>query len=460
MDKLLNTTLAGRYVLEKKLDSGGMGSIYLARDTLISKHVVVKNLHSFKKNKANIERFRKEAEILKKLDHDNIVTIIDHQSWNDELFIVLEYLNGHSLQEKLSKVRYLGIEEISNIYFQTLDALDAAHSKSVVHRDLKPSNIYCIPKTDALDFIKILDFGISITLNEDEESRITKTGEIIGTPIYLSPEQITRKQKISYQSDIYSLGVILYEMFAGFPPFSGINDMDVMLGHMYRTPGKIQRKDLEDHPYYTKFMRVIELSLMKNIDDRFKSIGEIREFFKSENVPDLKRGKNFINDRRSRHKESLKRIIPRFDKDNITQKREIGKLDSDMTLQTDGPMFKTVKITVLEDEKRAVEMSLIPLLSISNYSPMDEIDYENEENRPELIILNEGNQKNLSNLEKIRSEEITSKVPVLVCGQEDDLDFISRSVNSGATDYISYPFSPEEIIRKILKHSAQLKRET
>ena len=114
--------------------------------------------------------------MLKKLDHDNIVAIIDHQSWNDELFIVLEYLNGHSLQEKLSKVKYLGIEEISNVYFQTLDALEAAHKESVVHRDLKPSNIYCIPKTDALDFIKTLDLGISITLNEDQDSRLTKTG--------------------------------------------------------------------------------------------------------------------------------------------------------------------------------------------------------------------------------------------------------------------------------------------
>ena len=218
MDKLINQTIAGRYVLEKKLDSGGMGSIYLARDNLISKQVVVKNLHSFKRNEDNIERFRKEAEILKKLDHDNIVTIIDHQSWNDELFIVLEYLNGHSLQEKLKKRKNLSIDEISNIYFQTLDALEAAHNQSVVHRDLKPSNIFCIPKTDTLDFIKILDFGISITLDEDQDSRLTKTGEIIGTPIYLSPEQITRKQKISYQSDIYSLGVILYEMFAGFPP--------------------------------------------------------------------------------------------------------------------------------------------------------------------------------------------------------------------------------------------------
>ena len=453
MDKLINTTIAGRYVLEKKLDSGGMGSIFLARDKLISKQVVLKNLHSFKKSKNNIERFRQEAEILKKLDHDNIVTIIDHQSWNDEIFIVLEYLNGHSLQEKIDKKKFLSIEEISSIYFQTLDALEAAHSKSVVHRDLKPSNIFCIPKTDAPDFIKILDFGISIILDEDQNSRLTKTGEIIGTPIYLSPEQITGKQNISYQTDIYSMGVILFEMFAGFPPFSGLNDMDVLLGHLYRTPGEIQRPDLEEHPLFAKFQKVIKRSLMKNIDDRFRSINEIREFFKSENVPEIKRGRNFINDRRTRHKESLKKTISRPESSDITQKREIGRIGSRTTSRTESPFLKEVKVAAFEDEKRSIEMSLIPLLMISNYSLIDEIDFNNIHNSPDIIILNEGNENNLENLKKLRSESASSAIPILVCGKEDDLDLISKSINAGATDYIPFPFSPEEIVRKIIKYS-------
>jgi len=455
MDKLINITIAGRYVLEKKLNSGGMGAIYLARDTLISKQVVVKNLHAFRKSNENIERFRKEAEILKKLDHDNIVTIIDHQSWNDELFIVLEYLNGHTLSEKIAKNKLLSIEEISNIYFQTLDALEAAHDKSVIHRDLKPSNIFCIPKTDSFDFIKILDFGISITLDDDQDKRLTKTGEIIGTPIYLSPEQITGKQKISFQTDIYAMGVILYEMFAGFPPFSGFNDMDVMLGHMYRKPNKVQRPDLEGHPHYEKFLKVIDRSLMKNIDDRFRSIKEIREFFKKESVPDLKRGRNFINDRRTRHKESLKRPLPSPGSSAVTQKREFGLHDSDPTLQTGNPLFKMVKIAVFEDEKRSVDMSLIPLLLISNFSLIEDMNLNDMKIRPDLFILNEGDESNLSKLKKIRSDQNSSAIPVLVCGKEDDLDLISGAIHSGATDYISYPFSPEEIIRKITKYSEQ-----
>jgi len=453
MDKLINTTIAGRYVLEKKLDSGGMGSIFLARDKLISKQVVVKNLHSFKKSKENIVRFRQEAEILKKLDHDNIVTIIDQQSWEDEIFIVLEYLNGHSLQDKITKKKYLSIEEITSIYFQALDALEAAHSKSVVHRDLKPSNIFCIPKTDAFDFIKILDFGISLILDEDQNSRLTKTGEIIGTPIYLSPEQITGKQNISYQTDIYSMGVILFEMFAGFPPFSGLNDMDVLLGHLYRTPGKVQRPELEDHPHFAKFQKVIERSLMKNIDERFQSINEIREFFKSENVPEVRRSRNFINDRRTRHKESLKKIIPRSGNGHITQKREIGRIGSDTTLQTGSPVSKVVKVAAFEDEKRSIEMSLVPLLMISNYSLIEEIDFNSVHNNPDLIILNEGNENNLKNLKELRAEKASAAIPILVCGDEDDLDFISKSINAGATDYIPFPYSPEAIVRKIIKYS-------
>jgi len=453
MDKLINTTIAGRYVLEKKLDSGGMGAIFLARDILIAKQVVVKNLHSFKKSKDNVERFRQEAEILKKLDHDNIVTIIDHQSWEDEIFIVLEYLNGHSLQDKIAKKKYLSIEEISNIYFQALDALEAAHSKSIIHRDLKPSNIFCIPKTDSFDFIKILDFGISLILDEDQDNRLTKTGEIIGTPIYLSPEQITGKQKISFHTDIYSMGVILFEMFAGFPPFSGMNDMDVLLGHLYRTPGKVQRPDLEEHPQYAKFQKVIERSLMKNIDDRFQSINEIRVFFESENIPEIRRGRNFINDRRTRHKESLKKTIPRYEKGEITQKREIGGMASDTTIQTGGPFSKAVKVAAFEDEQRSIEMSLVPLLMISNYSLIKEIDFNSVNNKPDIIILNEGNEHNLENLKKLRSEKASSDIPILVCGDEDDLDLISKSINAGATDYLPFPYSPEGIVRKIGKYS-------
>ncbi|MEN8223594.1 MAG: serine/threonine-protein kinase [Acidobacteriota bacterium] len=457
MDKLIKTIIADRYILESKLDSGGMGSIFLAKDKISKNSVVVKNLHSFKKTENNIKRFQKEAEILKSLNHPNIVSLIEYLNWNGEFYIILEYLKGISLQEKFKEKKTFEITEITNIFMQLLDALEAAHKNSIVHRDLKPSNIFCIPVKGEDDQVKILDFGISLSLEEDLDNRLTRTGEIIGTPYYLSPEQITGKQNISFQSDIYSLGIILYELLAGSPPFTGISDMDILLGHLYRLPDEIQRPDLKENRIYNKYLEIINKSLLKNVDDRFDSIGEIREFFENVEVTEKRRTKRFVNDRKSRHKESYRAPLEKNSRFVTTKKSKLNNFDTAGTPTLSDQAQAKKNIAVFEDDNRSVEMSLIPLLHISNFSltelSLDISEFSNDQIRPDLIILNVGNEKNLENLNKIKQNKLLKSLPVLICGKEDDLDFISNSINSGATDYIPFPFSPEEIVGKIVKHS-------
>ncbi len=458
MKSPINSVISGRYILEEQLDSGGMGNIFLAEDKLSKKKVVVKHLHSFKKTKNNILRFKKEANILKGLDHPNIVSLIEYLSWNDEFYIILEYLKGISLQEKLENKKVFGINEVNDMYLQILNALEAAHRKQIVHRDLKPSNIFCIPRKGLYDHIKILDFGISISLEEGPDSRLTRTGEIIGTPIYLSPEHIREKQNISFYSDIYSLGIILYELLAGFPPFSGQNDMDILLGHLYRLPGEIQRPDLKSDPLFKKYVELIKQSLKKNINDRFRTIKEVRDFLELDILPERKNENTIVNDRRSRHKRSYKGPLTFDDKVNKTRKTNLSDLDPTTSFEKRNLSHRKIEVAVFEDEERSVEMSLAPLLYISSYTITEPItdlsDCKEGHIIPDIIILNEGNEKNLKDLKKAKLNDDLAKTPVLVCGHEDDLDFIAMTINSGATDYISFPFSPEDIIRKIDKYTS------
>lgn len=444
MNNLTGTTISNRYFIGEELSAGGMGTIFLAKDILSDRSVVVKALHSLRKNDKNKKRFIREAEILKQLNHPNIVAIQEFLEWKGELYIILEYLKGESLQEKIKERGIFELDDITTFFTQIMDALEAAHKSSVIHRDLKPTNIICVPGKGSMKQFKVLDFGISISLFDDPENRLTKTGEIVGTPYYLSPEQISGKQDVSFHTDIYSLGIILYELLTGTPPFTGPNDIDILLGHLYRVPRKIVREDLEGDPLYEKYLNIIKRSLVKNTDDRFGSISELREFFKSAPDPEKKVTKNILTDRISRQKESFKGPVK-------VPENEVTKSITDRFSPVD---TEKVKVGVMENENSPVERSLIPLLEVSNFSIIKitgEVDPDDILST-DIIILNEDNKSNLENLKKITGHNNLAGKPVLICGEETDLEFISNAINSGAADYIPHPFSPEEVIEKLKKH--------
>jgi len=457
MEHLTGKTVAGRYRLGSVLGAGGMGTIFPAEDRLTGGTVVVKNLTAFKKTDVNIQRFRKEAEILKKLKHPNIVTFIDFLTWEDELFIILEYLRGVSLQTKLSPREPMEIGNITNMLFQVLSALETAHSHRIVHRDLKPSNIFCIPQGKSPDLVKLLDFGISISMEEGPEMRLTRTGEIVGTPYYLSPEHITRDREISYASDIYSLGVILYEALAGFPPFSGKNDMDVLMGHLYRQPNPIRRPGLEKDPDFQKLVRLTHRCLKKNIRERPGSIREIREFMNSDDqIPSQRKG-NIINDRVTRHRESFQKPPKITARGETTKKMEFHPGLPDETLGIP-PLFKSdTWIALFEEGKDSMENSLIPMMNISHFRfrVLSEISdsLTEESHLPSLFILNESGEAILEKLKKIRSSGELKHLPVISCGDENDIQLITSAIEAGATDHFTTPIDPDVISAKLKKYT-------
>ena len=220
---MINTTI-GKYKIIKLIGEGGMASVYEAEHEMLGTKVAIKILNPILSANAQIkERFRNEAKLMASLDQANITKVIDFDEQPGQLSIVMEYLNGEDLNDVIKKKGALSEKEIVNYFYQSLSALQYAHEKGVVHRDIKPSNIFVLPDGR----IKILDFGIAKLFDSGNE--MTQTGTQIGTPIYMSPEQVKADKSIDHRSDIYSLGVTMFSVINGKPPYDAntISQFDI-----------------------------------------------------------------------------------------------------------------------------------------------------------------------------------------------------------------------------------------
>ena len=215
---LINKTI-GKYSITRKIGEGGMASVYEARHEMLGTKVAIKVLNPILSANEQIrERFKNEAKLMASLNHKNITKISDFDEQPNQLSIILEFLEGEDLDEKIKRQGALPDEEILSIFKQAFAAFQYAHEKGIVHRDIKPSNIYILPDGR----VKILDFGIAKLFGEGNE--MTKTGTQMGTPIYMSPEQVKGDKYIDYRSDIYSLGITIYAAIVGKPPYDATTE--------------------------------------------------------------------------------------------------------------------------------------------------------------------------------------------------------------------------------------------
>ena len=255
-----------RYEIVEILGEGGMAFVYKARDKQLQRDVAIKTLKpNYVNQEKFVDRFRREAQTAANLNHPNIVQIFD---WGieDEPYFVMEYIEGNTLTSIISGNRTVGLNDILYIGSQVANGLKEAHKHGLVHRDIKPGNIMITPDGK----VKVTDFGI-VSL-QNEESDITKTGAVLGTASYISPEQAQGKA-VSFESDLYSLGTVLYELIAGRPPFTGDSPIATATKHLTDKPERLSnyRKDIP---------KALENAILKLLEkrpsDRFKSAEDLR----------------------------------------------------------------------------------------------------------------------------------------------------------------------------------------
>jgi eukaryotic-like serine/threonine-protein kinase len=226
----------GRYRLERRIGSGGMADVYLARDESLGRQVAIKILSDrYAQDDGFVERFRREASSAADLNHPNIVTVYDRGEAEGTYYIAMEYLDGPTLKDEIVRRAPLPEPEVIAWAAQGLDALDFAHRRGVIHRDVKPHNM--VLTEDGR--LKVTDFGIARAANSQQ---MTEVGSIVGTAQYLSPEQ-ARGQVVGPQSDLYSMGIVLYEMLTGELPFTGDGAVDIAMKQVNDAPPSLRRKN-------------------------------------------------------------------------------------------------------------------------------------------------------------------------------------------------------------------------
>jgi len=276
-DPLVGRTLDEKYYVEERLGSGGMGKVYRARHLSMDRPVAIKFLHQrFSEDEAARLRLLTEARAAVALRHSNAVSVTDFgQTAEGWVYIVMELLEGRTLREIVSREAPIETARATSIMLQASDAVAAAHQAGIIHRDLKPSNILITQSADQPAVVKVLDFGIAkfFTGNDDDdESALAQSNTVIGTPRYMSPEQHNGSE-LTPATDVYSLGVILYEMLTGMVPFSG------------STPAEIAEKHVNNPPHSPREIvaaipedveRIVLHALEKQPSDRPSNAAEFR----------------------------------------------------------------------------------------------------------------------------------------------------------------------------------------
>lgn len=266
----------GNYQITAKIGEGGMGVVYLAEHPVIGRKVALKAIHpELLRNPEVVSRFVTEAKSVNQIGNEHIVDIHDFGTTPDgEFYFIMEFLQGEALVDRLRREAPMDPARALAITAQVADALSASHAHGIIHRDLKPENIVLINKGGSPDFVKVLDFGLAkLTQGEEKVTHKTRTGSVMGTPYYMSPEQCEGRPNLDLRCDVYSLGVILFEMLTGKVPFGGEGYGEIIVKHITApVPSARAINPLLGPAHDSLLLR----ALAKNRDERFSSMDAFR----------------------------------------------------------------------------------------------------------------------------------------------------------------------------------------
>jgi tRNA A-37 threonylcarbamoyl transferase component Bud32 len=271
-DALIGTVVDGRYRIGEQIGEGGMGVVYKALHVTLNKTLALKVLRGeMAKDPEVVQRFIQEAQAATSIGHENIIDISDFGRLADgTVYFVMEYLNGNPLNQMIKRGGSIPVADAVAIIRQIASALGAAHLRGIVHRDLKPDNVYVVTRGEQSTYVKVLDFGIAKV--GGASNKLTRTGMVFGTPHYMSPEQAAG-QSVDARTDIYALGVIMYEMFTGRVPFDADTFMAVLTKHMFEQPAPMNAPGAE------RMLGAIEQitlrALEKKPENRYQTMQEL-----------------------------------------------------------------------------------------------------------------------------------------------------------------------------------------
>jgi serine/threonine protein kinase len=271
---LVGKTIDGKYLIQSPLGEGGMAVVYKANHIQMERTVVIKVMQGWLlSNRNSVERFERECKLTAKLNHPNIVSVYDVGSINGkEPYLVMEFINGESLADKIDKSGALPYATTGNIIVQICRGLQEAHSNGIIHRDLKPDNVLLQHKSDRPDWVKIVDFGISNLVQGSK--RLTKTGRMVGTPEYIAPEQL-KDRPIDIRTDLYGIGVMMFEMLTGHVPFDGESAEAILMKHLLEDPPPMSEVK-PDLPQPNPFQSIVDKLMRKDPDERYQTATELR----------------------------------------------------------------------------------------------------------------------------------------------------------------------------------------
>jgi Serine/threonine protein kinase len=275
ISNLIGKTIDKKYLVQSMLGEGGMAVVFKAHHVKMERTVVLKVMQGWLlSNQKSIERFERESKVTAKLNHPNIVTVFDVGTINGKApYLVMEYIKGESLADKIHRQGALPLTTTANIVIQICRGLQEAHNLGIIHRDLKPDNVLLQDKSDRPDWVKIVDFGISHLIHGSAK-RLTKTGRMVGTPEYIAPEQLKDKP-MDIRTDLYALGIMIYEMLTGHVPFEGESAESILMKHLMEDAPPMH-KFKPEFKEGTPFDSIVAKLLMKEPDARYQTATELR----------------------------------------------------------------------------------------------------------------------------------------------------------------------------------------
>src|SRR3954471_8778159 len=272
-DPLLGRTIADRYFIKELLGVGGMGRVYIAEHVALGRKSAVKAINPSHANSAEaISRFNREAANASRINHPNVAQIYDFGESDGVLYLAMEFIEGEALATTIERLGPVAAPRAANITMQVADALAAAHQLGIVHRDLKPENIMIGRKHDGGDWVKVVDFGIAKTIEPEKGQNVTTVGVSLGTPEYMSPEQFAG-EKLDHRTDIYSLGLVLFNMLTGQLPYPKVTSKETLVKRLTTQPAPLAQVR-PDTPWPPGLQTALDRALAPDATERYGRVSD------------------------------------------------------------------------------------------------------------------------------------------------------------------------------------------